>query len=254
MGGKKQLAMQGRVALVTGASRGIGRAIAEQLAACGARVAVNYVANAEAAADVVARIRSTGGEAIPVQADVRSADAVEEMVLQVGEGLGPVDILVNNAGITRDGLLARMPEVDWLDVIDTNLTGTFHCIRAVLRHMMRRRWGRIINISSVAGLAGNAGQVNYAAAKAGLIGLTRSVAKEVASRNITANAVAPGFVETDLTSGLQEQWRAQVLSVTPVGRFGTPEEVAAMVAFLASDAAAYITGQVISVDGGLGMR
>jgi 3-oxoacyl-[acyl-carrier protein] reductase len=248
------LAIQGRVALVTGASRGIGRAIAEQLAASGARVAVNYVANAEAAADVVARIRSTGGEAIPVQADVRSADAVKDMVLQVGEGLGPIDVLVNNAGITRDGLLARMPEDDWLDVIDTNLTGTYHCIRAVLRQMMRRRWGRIISISSVAGLAGNAGQVNYAAAKAGLIGLTRSLAREVASRNITVNAVAPGFIETDLTSGLREEWRAQVLSVTPVGRFGTPEEVAAMVVFLASDQAAYITGQVISVDGGLGMR
>jgi 3-oxoacyl-[acyl-carrier protein] reductase len=168
--------------------------------------------------------------------------------------LGPIDILVNNAGITRDGLLARMPVEDWLDVIDTNLTGAFRCTRAVLRQMMRRRWGRIISISSVAGLAGNAGQANYAAAKAGLIGMTRSLAKEVGSRNITVNAVAPGFIETDLTSGLRDEWREQVLSVTPAGRFGTPEEVASTVLFLASEEAAYITGQVISVDGGLGMR
>jgi 3-oxoacyl-[acyl-carrier protein] reductase len=245
---------EGRVALVTGASRGIGRAIAEQLAATGARVAVNYVAHAEAAAAVVSRIRGRGGEALSVQADVRSAEAVDGMVRQVAEALGSVDILINNAGITRDGLFARMAVEDWRDVIDTNLTGAFHCTRAVLRQMMRRRWGRIISISSVAGLAGNAGQANYAAAKAGLIGLTRSLAKEVGSRNITVNAVAPGFVETDLTSGLRGEWREQVLSVTPVGRFGTPEEVASIVVYLASDEAAYITGQVISVDGGLGMR
>jgi 3-oxoacyl-[acyl-carrier protein] reductase len=246
--------MQGRVALVTGASRGIGRAVAEQLAAAGARVAVNYVTHSEAAANVVSRIRDQGGDALSVQADVRSAEAVDGMVQQVAEALGPIDILVNNAGITRDGLLARMPAGDWLDVIDTNLTGAFYCTRAVLRQMMRRRWGRIINISSVAGLAGNAGQSNYAAAKAGLVGLTRSLAKEVGSRNITVNAVAPGFVETDLTSGLRQEWREQVLSVTPAGRFGAPEEVASMVLFLASEEAAYITGQVISVDGGLGMR
>ena len=246
--------MQGKVVLVTGASRGIGRATAERFGALGARVAVNYVANAEAAAAVVAWIHSRGQEAVAVQADVRSVDAVEAMVREVSASLGPVDILVNNAGITRDGLMARMPESDWQDVIDTNLTGAFHCIRAVLGQMMRRRWGRIINISSVAGLAGNAGQVNYAAAKAGLVGLTRSLAKEVASRSITVNAVAPGFVETDLTSDLREEWRTQVLSMTPVARFGTPEEVASMVVFLASDEAAYITGQVVSVDGGLGMR
>jgi len=248
------LVTEGRVALVTGGSRGIGRAIAEQLAAAGARVAVNYVAHGEEAADVVRRIHGHGGEALSFQADVRRADAVEGMVRQVTEAWGPIDILVNNAGITRDGLFARMPAEDWLDVIDTNLTGAFHCTRAVLRQMMRRRWGRIISISSVAGLAGNAGQANYAAAKAGLIGMTRSLAKEVGRRNITVNAVAPGFVETDLTSGLREEWREQVLSVTPAGRFGTPEEVASMVVFLASEKAAYITGQVISVDGGLGMR
>jgi len=176
------------------------------------------------------------------------------MVRRVEEKWGPVDVLVNNAGITCDGLLVRMSERDWHDVIETHLTGAFHCTKAVLRKMMRRRWGRIINISSVAGLAGNAGQANYAAAKAGLIGFTRSLAKEVGARNITVNAVAPGFIKTDMTAGLEDEWKQQVLTITPVGRFGAPDDVASMVAFLASDAAAYITGQVISVDGGLGMR
>ena len=250
----KELALRERVALVTGASRGIGRAIAEHLGCLGARVAVNYRAQEEAAENVVAYIQSAGGQAVAVQADVRSADAVTAMVQEIESAWGPVDILVNNAGITRDGMFARMSEEDWVAVIDTNLNGAFHCTKAVLRRMIRRRWGRIINISSVAGLAGNRGQANYAAAKAGLIGFTRSLAKEVGARNITVNAVAPGFIETDMTADLAQDWKQQVLSLTPAGRFGAPGEVAAVVAFLASDAAAYITGQVISVDGGLGMR
>ena len=209
--------MQGKVAWVTGASRGIGRAIAEQLAVGGARVAISYLARSEAAEQVVAEIEGAGGEALALQADVRSAQAVQSMVQSVEQAWGAVDILVNNAGIARDGLLARMPEADWHDVIDTHLTGAYNCSKAVLRNMMRRRWGRIVNVTSVAGLAGNAGQCNYSAAKAGLVGFTRSLAKEVGARNITVNAVAPGFIETDMTAGLADQWREQVLSVTPGG-------------------------------------
>jgi 3-oxoacyl-[acyl-carrier protein] reductase len=240
--------------LVTGASRGIGRAIAEQLGADGARIAINYRAQAEDAEQVAAAIRSTGGNAIVAQADVRSIQGVQDMIGRVEEELGRVSVLVNNAGIARDGLLVRMSAEDWHAVIETHLTGAFHCTQAVLRGMMRQRWGRIINITSISGLAGNAGQANYSTAKAGLIGFTRSVAREVGSRNITVNAVAPGFIETDMTKDLRKEWRQQVLDITPVGRFGLPAEVAAAVSFLASEKAGYVTGQVLSIDGGLGMR
>jgi 3-oxoacyl-[acyl-carrier protein] reductase len=243
-----------KVAMVTGASRGIGRAAAERLASQGLRVVVNYLTRAEAAEQVVDGIRAAGGQAISVQADVRSASAVGAMVHRVELEWGPVSVLVNNAGVVRDGLLARMTDDDWREVIDTHLTGAFNCTKAVLRGMLRARWGRIISVTSVAGMTGNVGQANYAAAKAGLIGLTRSLAREVASRNVTVNAVAPGFVETDMTSGLSHEWRKRAMELIPIGRFGLPHEVAAVVSFLASDEAAYITGQVVSVDGGLGMQ
>ncbi|MBN1933311.1 MAG: 3-oxoacyl-[acyl-carrier-protein] reductase [Anaerolineae bacterium] len=244
----------GHIALVTGGSRGIGRAIVKRLASMGISVAVNYVSRPDAAQSIVDEIRGGGGVALAVQADVRSGEAVQAMVAQIEGELGEIDILINNAGITRDGLFMRMSEQDWLDVIEINLNGAFHCTKAVIRKMQRGRWGRIVNVSSVAGLAGNVGQANYAAAKAGLIGFTRALAREVGSRGITVNAVAPGFVETDMTAGLQPDWKDQALKLTPIGRFGLPDEVAATVVFLVSDEAAYITGQVISIDGGLGMR
>jgi 3-oxoacyl-[acyl-carrier protein] reductase len=240
-----------RVALVTGASRGIGRAVAETLAAAGHRVAVNYHTGEGAAADVVDAIAATGGEAAAFGADVGDADAVAAMIEQVAETFGSVEILVNNAGITRDGLLARMGPEAWDDVIRTNLRSAYLCARAVLRGMLRARWGRIINITSVAGLAGNPGQANYSAAKAGLVGLTKAVAKEVGGRGITVNAVAPGFVETDMTGGLGADVREAALSLITLGRFGTPAEIAAAVGYLASEDASYVTGQVLVVDGGM---
>lgn len=246
--------LEPKVALVTGASRGIGRAIAQRLAASGAQVAVGYRTQQGRADGVVSEIQFAGGMAVAVPIDVCSMDSVQSAVSQIEQDLGPVAILVNNAGIVRDGMLARMREEDWLAVIDTNLSGVFRCTKAVLRKMVRQRWGRIVNISSLAGLAGNAGQTNYAAAKAGLVGFTRSLAKEVGSRNITVNAIAPGFIDTDMTRGLPGEWKEQILAMTPVGRFGAPSEVAAAVAFLASEAGGYITGQVVSIDGGLGMR
>jgi 3-oxoacyl-[acyl-carrier protein] reductase len=243
----------GKVALITGASRGIGRAIALKFAEQGARVVVNYAGSREAAEEVVSSIRAIGGEAIAVQADVSRADDAERLVAAAMETFGQVDILVNNAGITRDNLLIRMKEEEWDAVINTNLKGVFHCTKAVARPMMKQRSGRIINIASVVGLMGNPGQANYVAAKAGVIGLTKTAAKELASRGITVNAVAPGFIETDMTDALEDTYKERLFAQIPLGRLGKPEDVAGVVLFLASDAAAYMTGQVLTVDGGMVM-
>jgi len=243
---------QPRVALVTGAGRGIGRAIAEALAAAGFRVVVNYASSEQAAAETVAAITAAGGQAWSHRADVADEAQVEAMLKLILEREGKLDVLVNNAGITRDGLLMRMKTADWQSVIDLNLTGVFLCTRAASRSMVKARSGRIINITSVVALMGNAGQANYSAAKAGLLGLTRSNAAEFASRGITVNAVAPGFIESDMTAGLD---KTPILTAIPLGRMGTVAEVAGAVRFLADDpAAAYITGQVLQVDGGMVMR
>jgi len=240
-----------RVALVTGASRGIGRAIAEHLASEGHRVVVNYHSSPAAADDVVAAITAAGGSAMAIGADVGNTEAVAAMFSTIGEAFGPVEILVNNAGITRDNLMLRMSPEEWDAVIETNLRSAYLCTRSALRAMIKARFGRVISITSVSGLSGNAGQANYAAAKAGLIGFTKAISKEVGSRGITANAVAPGFIETDMTAELGDEVREAVAGSVSLGRFGTPQEVASAVGYLASDAAAYITGQVIVVDGGL---
>lgn len=247
------MSLNGKVALVTGGSRGIGRAIALFLAQEGAKVAINYAGRKEAAAQVMEMVKQQGGEAIAIQANVAEQKAVDEMVKQVVEAFGRLDILVNNAGITRDNLLMRMKETEWDEVIAVNLKGVFNCTKAVTRQMLKQKWGRIINISSVSGLLGNAGQANYAAAKAGVIGLTKTAARELASRGVTVNSVAPGFIETEMTDVLDEQVKKQLFDQIPLGRFGTVEEVAKVVRFLASDDAAYITGQTISVDGGMSM-
>ncbi len=248
-----QIDLQGKVALVTGGSRGIGRAIALELAGSGAAVVVNYRAGADAAAAVVGEIEAAGGRALAVQGDVAAGADVERLVKATTDAFSSLDILVNNAGITRDNLLLRMKDDEWDAVLETNLRGTYLLTKAVLRPMMRARWGRIITISSVVGLMGNAGQANYAAAKAGLIGFTKSVAREMASRGITANTIAPGFVETDMVSGLSDATRQQILGAIPLGRLGQPQEIAQTVAFLASDAAGYLTGQTLAVDGGMTM-
>ncbi len=240
-----------QVAVVTGASRGIGKAIAQEFAKLGATVVVNYANSSQAASELVSEITAAGGSAIALQADVSKAEEVDTLISNVLEKFNKIDILVNNAGITRDTLLLRMKPEDWQAVINLNLTGVFLCTRAVSKGMLKKRTGRIINIASVAGQMGNPGQANYSAAKAGVIGLTKTLAREFASRGITVNAVSPGFIETDMTSNLQSE---EILKAIPLGRYGKPEEIAGMVRFLAADtAAAYITGQVFNVDGGMVM-
>lgn len=245
--------LSGKTALVTGGSRGIGRAIVTELAKNGAKVYINYQGNEKAAQETLNGIKALGGSGEIIQADVSSPEQVEHMMKQILEKSGRLEILVNNAGITRDQLIMRMKDEDWNQVISTNLTGVFNCIRAVTRPMMKQREGRIINVSSVVGLTGNAGQINYSAAKAGIIGLTKSAAKELASRGIMVNAVAPGYIITEMTGKLGEEAQKQFLAGIPLGRLGLPEDVASVVLFLAGPGAGYLTGQVISVDGGLAM-
>lgn len=246
--------LSGRAAVVTGGSRGIGRAVVLRLAAQGADVAFSYRGNAEAAASCTAELEALGRRGLAVQADVTDPSAAEALVRQALDAFGKIDILVNNAGITRDDLIMRMSIDEWREVLETNLFGAFYMTKAVMRPMLRARYGRIVNMTSVSGIGGNAGQANYSSAKAGLIGLTKATAREVASRGITANAVAPGFVLTELTESLPEEIKQRILDATPLGRFATPEEIAAAVAFLASDDAAYITGHVLTVDGGIVMQ
>jgi 3-oxoacyl-[acyl-carrier protein] reductase len=245
--------LDGRIALVTGGSRGIGAAICEELAAAGAIVAVNYARNAEAAGEVCGRIAAAGGTVKGVRGDAAVADGAAALVAAVESDIGPIDVLVNNAGITRDDLIMRLSEDDWRAVIDTNLGGAFFTCRALSRPMLKRRRGSIVNISSIVGVHGNAGQTNYAASKAGLIGLTKALAKELGGRGIRVNAIAPGYIATELTNVLPEQARDAILANTPLGRLGDPSDVARAVRFLCSDASAFITGDVLAVDGGLGI-
>lgn len=245
--------LAGKTAIITGASRGIGAEIARKFAADGAKVVVNYSGSQEKAEAVVADIKANGGEAFAVKADVSNAESVKAMVDETMKTFGSVDILVNNAGITRDNLMMRMKDDEWDDVININLKGVFICTKAVTRQMMKQRSGRIVNIASIVGVMGNAGQANYVAAKAGVIGLTKTTARELASRGITANAVAPGFITTDMTEQLTEEVQKAMMGQIPLGRFGAPEDVAKAALFLASDDASYMTGQTLHLDGGMVM-
>ncbi len=254
MNDEQHLPFAGKVALVTGSSQGIGRATVQRLAQAGADIVINYRSHANAAAETRASIEGLGRRCIAVQADVSQEEEVTRLFAEASQALGPVAILVNNAGTTRDKLILQMSLADFEHVIDTNLISAFLCTKAALRHMMRARWGRIVNVASPAGLVGPAGQANYGASKAGIFALTLSTAREMASRNITANAVAPGFVSTQLTSTLTEQQLKLILDSTPMGRFGSAEEIAAAIGFLCSPEAGYITGQILCVDGGMVMH
>lgn len=244
--------LTGKVALVTGWSRGIGRAISVALAAHGAKVAINYASNADAAAEAV-ELAGGEGSAIAIAGDVGEAAVGAKLVEATIAAFGRIDILINNAGVTADDLILRMSESEWDRVIDTNLKGTFHVTKAAIRPMVRQRWGRIISVSSVAGIVGNAGQANYSAAKAGMIGFAKAIAKEVASRNITSNVIAPGFVDTEMTAGLTDAQRQEIVRMVALGRTGTPDDIAPAAVFLASSEASYINGHVLTVDGGLVM-
>ncbi|MGN9055767.1 3-oxoacyl-[acyl-carrier-protein] reductase [Bariatricus sp. HCP28S3_A7] len=243
--------LNGKIAVVTGASRGIGKAIAMKFAQLGATVVINYNGSAQKAEEVKQSITADGGRAVIMQCNVADYDACEAFFKDVINQFGRIDILVNNAGITKDGLIMRMSEEDFTSVVDVNLKGTFHCIRFASRQMMKQRSGRIINMSSVVGISGNAGQINYAASKAGVIGMTKSAAKELASRGITVNAIAPGYIETDMTNVLSDKVKEETMKQIPLGRLGQTGDIAAAAAFLASDEAGYITGQVLAVDGGM---
>ena len=247
------MSLEGKIALVTGGSRGIGRAVCLRLAAQGALVGINYVSNSSAAEETLQAVQAAGGNGFITCFDVADSGAVQDAIKEITSEHGVIDILVNNAGITRDGLMARMKEADWDAVLDTNLKGAFTCSKAVMRGMMKKRWGRIINITSVIGFLGNAGQVNYAAAKAGLVGFSKSMARELAVRSVTVNCVAPGYIVTDMTSDLSEDIQEMIKAQIPLGTLGTPEDVASAVGYLASEESGYMTGQTLHVNGGMYM-